>query len=97
MAHKGNKKKKAFEFMLGNSLTISNVNSVYAEIMEKYDEHGHLKIRSETIEQIDLTGIQLIAHLQQLGENFNAEFHLKFHENTRDLLSKCGFENVILT
>ncbi len=97
MAHKGNKKKTAFVLPIGNTLTIGNVSPLYAQIMEHYEEHGNIEIKSESIEQIDLAGIQLIVQLKQLGDNFNAHFKLKFNKNTHDLLSKCGFEENILT
>lgn len=96
MSNKGSKKQKGNVLNIGQSLTIDNISDVLLQYKESIDKNDSVILRSESIESIDLSGIQLIhAILKGAEQGINASIEFSYSEATKDIIEKCGFGQII--
>lgn len=96
MSTKGTKKKKSNILKIGQSLTIDITPEILSQFQIALDNNTPIKIKSDIIESIDLTGIQLLySMLQENQNNGIVELDLLFSDSTKELIKKCGFTQLV--
>lgn len=96
MSTKGTKKKKSSLLKIGQSLTIDITPKIRSQFQKALEQNTSIKIKSERIENIDLTGVQLLySMIQENTEECKIELELMFSDSTKDLIKKCGFTQLV--
>jgi anti-anti-sigma regulatory factor len=96
MSTKGNKKAKSYTLNLSPNFTIDITPQVFDELKSMDNKKASLTVQSETIESIDLSGIQLLLLIKQESEKFKAsKFDISFSDNVGDIINKCGFSELL--
>ena len=92
-----NKKTAVKELVVQNELTINSVQQHYDEFLKNADHPGKMILTLQKLQQIDLSGIQLLMALIEHRKNMNAEIEFKFDISNEmtDLLLMCGFNNLV--
>lgn len=97
MSTKGTKSSKSSILKIGPNLTIDCTSEIQSKFNKAIEQKKAVKINSELIESIDLSGIQLLLLMKRTSQSENSvEFNLSFSDSTKDLLSKCGFSDYLL-
>lgn len=81
---------------IGQTFTIENAQDILAKYKAAVDQNNSIKIVSEEIETIDLTGIQFIYSIKHESiRGINTEINLTFSDSAKELITKCGFAAII--
>jgi len=99
MSTKTKKKDKSTSVKTGNSLSIENISEIYQHFLNSISKNEIVNIESETIENIDLTGVQFLLYAKKIESitKTKVNFNLKFSENVSQFLAKTGFSNILNT
>lgn len=96
MSTKNTKKKNSTILKIGSNFTIDNSNLILSQYKEALDKGRSVKLKSDIIENIDLTGIQLLfSILKDNKSEQKPEFELSFSESSTELIKKCGFSQLL--
>ncbi|MBN1597392.1 MAG: hypothetical protein JW894_03805 [Bacteroidales bacterium] len=89
-------KKKKLSIKLKKALKIDQVSELKQKFDEGISNADSISIVSDTIESIDLAGIQLIQYFIKQSELSGKEivFDLKMNEEQVSVLKKCGFDQL---
>ena len=93
------KSKKEFTLEIGNSLVFEKVKELRKKFDKSIGNTLQIRIISEKINEIDLTGIQLLYYFLLKARTFNREvlFTLNIADEQRQMLLKNGFTNLTET
>ena len=81
---------------IGQSFTIENAQEILAQYKAAVDQNNTIKITSEQIDTIDLTGIQFLYSIKHEDKRgIKTELDIHFSDNAKDLINKCGFTSII--
>jgi hypothetical protein len=97
MATKTKKTPKSAIFKLRQNLTIDTISQLYKEFLDCLEKNESIVIQSDSIENIDLTGIQFLMYSKNLAATAsqNVQFDINFSDSTRLLISKTGFGRLL--
>ena len=84
-------------YYLDNELSFINATEIKDEILSKQDRFEHLTIQAN-LDHLDLTGIQLLYSIRRTIETQNKKLSLniKLEEGLSSLISRCGFNELII-
>ncbi|MBN1118449.1 MAG: hypothetical protein JXA77_14655 [Bacteroidales bacterium] len=90
------KKKQPVFIHIGQQLTIEYIDAIYNELTEAFQKKVGIKMET-LIEEIDLTGIQLLLFTRKKAEqeNIDLDLKIKYSDNVRNLLSSTGFAELL--
>jgi ABC-type transporter Mla MlaB component len=97
MKSKVTKNTKSSTLKIGSMLTIDYTNELHQQFNQSIKQKQPIKVQSELIESIDLSGIQLlITMMKSVSSDTKIDFNLSYSDSTKDLLTKCGFSEILL-
>ncbi len=96
---KENKRSKKLEININNYFSVENIDELKSNVLDALGTSKHISLKLESIESIDIGGIQFIYSLQKEAKQREIDFELLFegNEDITTLLKKTGFENLLLT
>jgi len=79
------------------SITLSNVSELKIELLDVLEKYEHFELSSQPINQIDLSGIQLIIAFAKSVERQgkSLQLNLKWSAEMQELIKKTGFWEVL--
>lgn len=81
---------------IGQSFTIENAGELLEKYKDAADKKDSIKIVSDEIDVIDLTGIQFLYSLKKEAERgIKTDIKLKFTPAAKELILKCGFKSIL--
>lgn len=96
---KHNKRSKNLEINISKFFTVENIDDLKANLQNSLENSKEINLNLQTIDNIDIGGIQFIYALQKEATERKIKFNLSFDGNDEIsiLLKKTGFENFLLT
>ncbi len=91
------KKKNGNKIEIGNSLVFEQVGEIKKKFDKLISKEASIKIVSDGIKNIDLTGLQLIQYfmIQSKIQKKELAFSLKIDEEPRQMLLKNGYSDLL--
>ncbi len=80
---------------LGSTLTIDDIADKNKQYQEAVKADTPVKLEADTIENIDLSGIQFLLYLNKSISNQDFLSHIKFADSVIELINKSGFANFL--
>jgi hypothetical protein len=96
MSNKSTKKKRVTAIKIDSGLTIDITSEILNKFKKLVADKKPVKIQSEIIDNIDLSGIQLLFAMKKTGTSQETKFQLSFSDNAKELITKSGFGELIL-
>lgn len=84
------------ELFLGTSLTIDGIKEIQNKFHELIEENKNIILKSESIEIIDLAGIQFLIYAKKIAakQKIKLTFDFTPSEQVLDLAVKTGFSKI---
>ncbi len=76
---------------MGSSLTIDDIADINKQYQEAKKNNKSIELKANTIENIDLSGIQFLLHLKKSKPNQKFLSQLEFTDSITELINKSGF------
>jgi hypothetical protein len=97
MATKGNKKEKITTIAINQNFTIDTIAQINRDFQNCINKNESVVIKSDVIENIDLTGIQFLMYSKKFASTTNCKvtFAINFSDTTQDLIRKTGFSSIL--
>ena len=92
-----NKENNSVEIIYSGNLTLETVIELKEKIEPIYNKNSILKFEFIDVEEIDLSGIQMIYSLKKknVTEQKNVQIHLEIANEMQNLLTRTGFTHLI--
>lgn len=96
---KQNKRSKKLEISIESFFTLECIEELKTNILDSIDNNKHISLNLNSIENIDISGLQFIYSLQKEAKQREIDLKIMFkgNEEIESLLKKTGFEYFILT
>ncbi len=91
------KKKKTIVVDPGPQITIDNILQIKNVFLEATKKNNDISIKTKSLENIDLAGIQFIIFAKKYAQksNISLTIDLKISDTVEELLNSCGFNNLL--
>lgn len=91
------KKKKNIVVDPGPQITVDNILQINKDFMEAAKKNQDITIKTKSVDNIDLAGIQFIAFAKKHAEKskISLTLDLKVNDTAEDLLKSSGFNNLL--